>query len=203
MYEVFVDNKKILFIDSTQNFNNTICTMKSSSFLDFKNYHDLLVRLPSSDLIAVVCAQKEKVWRKFVENFQFIDAAGGIVTFNNSFLAIYRNDKWDLPKGKLEKKEQPVIGAEREIEEECGVSELEYINPICNTFHTYLFKDRPVLKKTYWYHFKTKNKQNLRPQHDEGITQAIWMQINRKQDFLNNTYASIIKVLNCFEKSES
>ena len=35
-----------------------------------------------------------------------MEAAGGLVKHaNGSYLFIYRNDKWDLPKGKIEKNE--------------------------------------------------------------------------------------------------
>jgi 8-oxo-dGTP pyrophosphatase MutT (NUDIX family) len=34
---------------------------------------------------------------------------------------ILRLGKWDLPKGKMEKNEEPMICAIREVEEECGI----------------------------------------------------------------------------------
>jgi ADP-ribose pyrophosphatase YjhB (NUDIX family) len=201
MYEVFIDKKKILFTDSTQNLNNFNYPILTLDFLKVKNYQDFLEGLPPSDCILIVCKHKEKAWQKFVDQFEFIEAAGGIVTFEDSFLAIFRNEKWDLPKGKLEKNENPVLGAMREIQEECGVSDMILVNEICNTFHTYEFNENPVLKKTYWYHFRITKKQELIPQIEEGITVAAWMKKNNKQTFLENTFESIKEVLCKFEKS--
>ena len=81
--------------------------------------------------------QKYKVYNKdgtvllienfntFCRNFITIYAAGGIV-YNNSqqILMIFRNNFWDLPKGKLELNEKIEDCAIREVEEETGVKEL-------------------------------------------------------------------------------
>jgi ADP-ribose pyrophosphatase YjhB (NUDIX family) len=40
----------------------------------------------------------------------------------DKFLMIYRMKKWDLPKGKKEKKEKYKDTAVREVSEECNVS---------------------------------------------------------------------------------
>ena len=42
---------------------------------------------------------------------------------NGSYLFIYRNDKWDLPKGKIEKNEVVIEAAVREVMEETGVAD--------------------------------------------------------------------------------
>jgi ADP-ribose pyrophosphatase YjhB (NUDIX family) len=199
MYEVFIDNKKILFTDSTKYLNNLKYSILNLEQLEFKNYGEFVKSLSTFDLIVVVSKTIETAWIKFVENFDLIEAAGGIVTFDDSFLAIYRNEKWDLPKGKLEKNEDPVLGAKREIEEECGVNGLIFIDQICNTFHTYDFKGIPILKKTYWYHFSISKNQHLTPQIEEGITLVSWVKIQNKQAFLNNTYDSIREVIMKFE----
>ena len=53
----------------------------------------------------------------------FIEAAGGLVQKQNEFLWIYRNNKWDLPKGKLENNETYDYAALREVKEECGLDD--------------------------------------------------------------------------------
>ena len=57
-------------------------------------------------------------WSDFCSNYKIIEAAGGLV-FNdkNKILMIFRNGKWDLPKGKLEIGEQIQDGAIREVKE--------------------------------------------------------------------------------------
>ncbi len=200
MYEVFIDNRKILFTDSTENLNNFNYPILSFDFFKVKNYNDFHERLPPSDVILILCKHKEKAWLKFIDHFELIEAAGGIVTFDDTFLAIFRNEKWDLPKGKLEKNENPAFGAMREIQEECGVTDMIFVNEICNTFHTYEFNGKPILKKTHWYHFSVAKKQDLIPQIEEGITEVIWMKNNNKQTFLDNTFESIKEVFSKFEK---
>ena len=57
------------------------------------------------------------------ELLPLIEAAGGLVkNENGDYLFIYRNDKWDLPKGKIEKDEKTKVAAVREVEEECGIA---------------------------------------------------------------------------------
>ena len=42
-------------------------------------------------------------WNKFCSDFQIIHAAGGLVyNPNDQLLCIFRNNVWDLPKGKIE-----------------------------------------------------------------------------------------------------
>jgi 8-oxo-dGTP pyrophosphatase MutT (NUDIX family) len=195
MYEVFVDNKKILFTDYIQDFNNPLAAIVESRLLSFDNYVDLLKKLPSTSIILVLCENAETTWNQFIRNFKYIEAAGGIVECENNFLAILRNEKWDLPKGKLEKNEDPILGAIREIEEECGVKDLQFIKTLTVTYHTYEYKGYPVIKKTFWYKFQVTDKQTLTPQIEEGITKAVWYDKDRVDQFLDNTFESIKEVL--------
>ena len=58
----------------------------------------------------------------FARNFRIIHAAGGIVrNEQEAILMIYRLDKWDFPKGKVEAGEQYAEAAIREVEEETGL----------------------------------------------------------------------------------
>ena len=48
----------------------------------------------------------EEILKKFTQEIPLMVAAGGVVTNpEGKVLFIYRNDKWDLPKGKLDKGE--------------------------------------------------------------------------------------------------
>src|ERR1700730_7271010 len=63
---------------------------------------------------------KRAVWKKF----QVILAAGGLVMDQHKqVLLIHRKGKWDLPKGKLDKKESLEACALREVKEETGLKE--------------------------------------------------------------------------------
>ena len=82
------------------------------------------------------------------ESVTQIGAAGGLVKNEaGEYLFIYRNDKWDLPKGKIEKAERVKDAAVREVEEECGIKVSKLEEKICKTYHVYIYKGEVVLKK--------------------------------------------------------
>ena len=108
------------------------------------------------------------------------------------FLFIFRNGKWDLPKGKAEYDETPEMTALREVEEECGLKNLKIEKVLTKTFHTYKEKGKLILKKTHWYLMTIDEDQKLIPQTEEGITEVKWVAENRiEREVLVNTYASI------------
>ena len=131
-------------------------------------------------------------WKDFCSRYTLIEAAGGIV-YNNQdeLLMIFRNGKWDLPKGKLEQGETKQQCAIREVEEECGVSGLNIIKQVPNTYHTYFDNDESILKKTYWFLMKTDYSGNLEPQIKEGITKVCWTDKGQKLIRKMDTYANI------------
>ena len=130
-------------------------------------------------------------------NHIFIEAAGGVVyNLKNQLLMIFRNGKWDLPKGKLELNEDIKKCALREVEEECGVKNLVIIKKIKDTYHTYSINDKQILKKTTWFLMKTNFLGNLSPQVSEGITNVVWLNNNQVEQKLKNTYGNIKDVLN-------
>ena len=75
-------------------------------------------------------------WESFCAGYKLIEAAGGLVyNDKNQILMIFRNGKWDLPKGKLEVGENIEQCAIREVEEECGVSGLTITQQLQKTYH--------------------------------------------------------------------
>ena len=53
--------------------------------------------------VYVLCDDVVKTWELFVAHFEFVQAAGGLVINPDlKVLFIFRMDKWDLPKGKVE-----------------------------------------------------------------------------------------------------
>jgi len=125
-----------------------------------------------------------------------IKAAGGLVQNEcGEYLFIFRNGKWDLPKGKVEKGEKMKKAAVREVEEECGVQVMQREQRICKTYHIYEINNKPVLKRTNWYAMRVKGVPELIPQREEGITQALWVAPSKIAPLLENTYPSILQVL--------
>ena len=135
-------------------------------------------------------------WKNFCADKILIKAAGGIVLNNeNQVLMILRNGKWDLPKGKLEFNEDIKECAIREVEEECGVRNLEIVNKIAETYHTYRAGNRDILKHTFWFRMRTDHNSDLIPQTSEGITKVEWVDQKDIVSKLENTYLSIKDLL--------
>ncbi|MBN2742559.1 MAG: NUDIX domain-containing protein [Marinilabiliaceae bacterium] len=128
--------------------------------------------------------------------FHYIEAAGGVVEGPGGFLlCIHRLGVWDLPKGKAEAGELPSETALREVEEECGIGNIALRDKITDTYHTYEHKGKMVLKRTHWYAMAVDALQPLTPQLSEDILAAEWLGRDRLGEVLQNTYPSIVEVL--------
>ena len=136
-------------------------------------------------------------WESFCKEYKIIIAAGGLVyNTKDQILMIFRNGKWDLPKGKLDKWETSEEGAIREVTEECGVSELEIIRPLQDTYHTYKLDGEKILKKIFWFEMRSFHVDSLEPENKEGITLALWVEKKDIKDKLHNSYGNIVELLN-------
>ena len=135
-------------------------------------------------------------WESFCAGYKLIEAAGGLVyNDTNQLLMIFRNGKWDLPKGKLEVGENIEQCAIREVEEECGISELLITQQLQETYHTYEINGQKILKRTYWFEIKSSFKGNLLPQTIEGITEAVWVDKENIAEKLENSFGNIAELL--------
>lgn len=125
--------------------------------------------------------------------FKCIEAAGGIVRNRiREYLFIKRLGVWDLPKGKLHKKEPIEKGALREVKEETGLKGLLITKNLPPTFHIYKNKKGiEVLKQTHWFEMKCHIDQKPVPQIEEDITEAKWFSYNDLNIPMQNTYASL------------
>lgn len=124
-----------------------------------------------------------------------VEAAGGWVkNAVGDFLFIFRNGKWDLPKGKMETNESKDVAALREVEEECGVSVASLDSALHTTFHVYEQDEQVILKPTYWYNMTVLETAPLIPQIEEGITAVMWVAKSQIREKLQNTYPAIIEV---------
>ncbi|MBJ7427818.1 MAG: NUDIX domain-containing protein [Bacteroidia bacterium] len=198
MYKIFINDKPFIIA-------NSAFTDNSFPSFDFeeKLFETKIAEVFANQFSGVVfkCNDEELVFNKFAKHFKIIEAAGGLV-FNskNQLLLIERLGVWDLPKGKIELGEIPEIAAVREVEEECAVTELTIENLVCKSYHTYFFKKKHILKRTYWYKMNTDFNKNLVPQTEEDITKVEWQNFTKNDIETLNTYKSIKDVLRkCFE----
>ena len=147
-------------------------------------------------LYYVLCSDPKAFLKTVAKSVTLIEAAGGLVkNENGEYLFIYRNNKWDLPKGKIEKEEKIKVAAVREVEEECGIKVGNLDEKICKTYHVYVMKGEVVLKKTHWFRMRGKAQEKLKPQKEEGITDVRWFKKDHIGPIIANTFPSIIDVL--------
>ena len=141
-----------------------------------------------------------ETFRKLKKDCVVIKAAGGLVeSADGNYLFIFRNKKWDLPKGKLEDGENMKETAVREVEEECGIKVYKRDEKLCKTYHVYPAGSKLVIKKTNWYKMRVKGEPKLIPQKEEGIDKAVWLDKKAIAPVLKNTYPSIVEVLKAGE----
>lgn len=159
-----------------------------------------LKRLNKLEQITFVVQNPEVAVQVVKDNFKIIKAGGGIVEKDDKILMIYRLKKWDLPKGKLKKKENPKEGAKREVEEECSIK-VELKEKICTTWHSYSRKGRKYLKKINWYRMSCISDKNMQPQVEEDIQEVKWMDRKDAAKALKKSYKSISTVFDYYSSS--
>lgn len=137
-----------------------------------------------------------KIMKELIAQFNLVKAGGGLVkNKQGEYLLIFRNKKWDLPKGKLEKRETSRNGAKREVEEECGIKGLKITSLLQQTFHIYELQQKLMIKQTYWYGMSYSGSKKTVPQKEEGIEKAIWANPKNIVKLSKNMYPSIADVL--------
>jgi len=187
---VYLSDFKLVFIDKKDK-DSYVNELKMP--FDAKKIAEA-AKVTEKDLF-IECDNLTENFKEFGKEFILIEAAGGLIKNDkDEYLFIYRHNKWDLPKGKLEKKETPEKAAVRECQEECGLKDITLNDFLLNTYHIYLFKKGWALKKTHWYNMLC-NETNLVPQLEESITDIGWKSRIEIPGMLNNTYYNIIDVL--------
>ncbi len=131
--------------------------------------------------------------------FKIVKAAGGLIRKKDKFLMIYRMKKWDLPKGKKERKEKYEQTAVREVGEECNVT-VKIGRKICTTWHTYTMNKSSMLKKTRWYIMDIIDDSKMRPAAEEDIEELRWMNPKEVYHALQHSYKSIHYVFEQYDQ---
>ena len=193
MIKIYVGDKPIMLTDQI---------LKEDGF---KNYliksapiGNILKQLNATKLKSVhlVHPDKDQLLPELFKLLPMIRAAGGkVIHQNKKVLFIYRNDKWDLPKGRIEKNESFEKAAIREIEEETGVSNLSITKPLQTTYHIFKRNGKHALKETFWFEMKTNYSGVLVPEKSEGITKVEWLDNFEFEQVLSNSYANIRDLL--------
>lgn len=149
---------------------------------------------------AVVCTDTDATFEAFAARFTPVEAAGGVVRdAAGRSLMIFRNGRWDLPKGHVEAGERIEDCAVREVEEETGACEIELGSKLCETVHCYRLGDRWEMKRTHWFAMTTRRTDTLSPQREEGIVRAVWCTPSQVASHLKGTFPTIRRVMECLD----
>ncbi|PWA10926.1 NUDIX hydrolase [Flavobacterium laiguense] len=189
MYKVFV-NDKPLFL-----------TNEISKETDFQLF--LLESIDIEQIIVKIFQNKikkaylyhpdESVIMKTLKAKIPVNKAGGGLVYNKKgeVLFIFRNGKWDLPKGGTEKGELIEATAMREVEEETGVNELSITNKLQKTYHIFKRNGKYKLKITHWFEMQSTFEGTPKGQLEEGIEKVVWFKPSEIPEALKNSYENI------------
>lgn len=200
MYKVFVDNRPLTIAAEAgiiNSFEPGNLILQYHGKEELEKVVEMLWTAPPIGETIVYHHDLEKLWSDFKSLFKLVPAAGGLVKNNKGeFLAIFRNGKWDLPKGKIDPGETEAEAAVREVEEECGISGVELGDHLCHTYHMYPNKsNKLVLKPTTWYNMRYAGENSFSPQSTEGISEVAFKSETDLNEIYSNTFESIKTVL--------
>ncbi len=149
--------------------------------------------LETHNKVCLLADDPEAAFEHFAAEFSWVEAAGGLVEAEHGagVLMIYRNGRWDLPKGHVEAGEAIEVAAQREVEEETGVA-AKLQEHLCETLHAYYspFTERWELKQTHWFRM-TADVAPLTPQTEEGIEAVAWVAEEELAAHLAASYPTI------------
>jgi len=189
MYKVFVNESPLILTNKLSQI-----TKENYFLLNPTAVNDAIVALVENRLTEayIYHPNQEEILKKFTKMIPLVLAAGGVVTnAKGKVLFIYRNNKWDLPKGKVDKGETIEEAAVREVEEETGVKKLRIENFLKTTFHIFKRNGTYKLKEVHWYAMKTSYEGKLVGQKSEGIERVKWKGPKKIKKALENSYTNI------------
>ncbi len=149
MYKVFVKQNLLYISNEPLKSVKGFKKVNNLEFIDDQVFETLLPALETEyDIPVCYCLYAIDpvfIWRRFRKQYKLVLAGGGIVrNKKEKILFIFRNGRWDLPKGKAEEGELIEETALREVKEECGLNHLELRYHVIDTYHTYDQKNKLV-----------------------------------------------------------
>jgi 8-oxo-dGTP pyrophosphatase MutT (NUDIX family) len=189
MYKVFV-NDKPLFL-TNQIFKETDFQLFLLESVDFKQ---LIVKYFQNKIQkAYLYHPDEKEILKVLKTKIPVNKAGGGLVYNKNgeVLFIFRNGKWDLPKGGTNKGEEIEDTAMREVEEETGVNGLSISKKLQKTYHIFKRNGIYKLKVTHWFEMQSTYDGIPIGQAEEGIEKVEWKNPEQIKEALKNSYENI------------
>jgi 8-oxo-dGTP pyrophosphatase MutT (NUDIX family) len=189
MYKVFVNDKPLFLTNEVQKETDFKLFLLES--VDIKN---LIIKIFQNKIQkAFLYHPDEKLIMKTLRAKLPVEKAGGGLVYNKNgeVLFIFRNGKWDLAKGGMEKNETIEETAIREVEEETGVTGLVITEKLQKTYHIFKRNGRYKLKITQWFEMRTKFEGIPQGQAEEGIEKVEWVHPDQIMSLMENSYENI------------
>lgn len=189
MYKVFVNDKPLFLTNEIE---------KETDFqlflLESVDIEQLIIKMFQNKIqkASLYYPDEKAILKKMKEKIPVNKAGGGLVyNAKGEVLFIFRNGKWDLPKGGIEKGEEIEETAMREVEEETGVGKLTIKRKLQKTYHVFKRNGKYKLKITHWFEMYSKFDGTPLPQSNEGIERAVWLNPEQVKEALKNSFENI------------
>jgi 8-oxo-dGTP pyrophosphatase MutT (NUDIX family) len=189
MYKVFVNDKPLFLTNEIE---------KETDFqiflLESIDIEQLVIKMFNNKIkkCYLYYPDEKVIFKKLKEKIPVQKAGGGLVyNKKGEILFIFRNGKWDLPKGGKEKAEKMRSTAMREIEEETGVNKLTIQKKLQKTYHIFKRNGKYKLKITQWFEMTSDFDGIPVGQLEEGIDKAVWLNPDEVKEALKNSYENI------------
>ncbi len=189
MYKVFVNDRPLFLTNEI---------LKETDFqfflLDSVDVEQVIVKMFQNKIHKAYLyhPDEKEIMKKLKSKISVNKAGGGLVyNKNGDVLFIFRNGKWDLPKGGIKKEELIEACAIREVEEETGVSGLKIGTKLQKTYHIFKRNGSYKLKITHWFEMKTNFDGIPVGQLEEGIEKVAWLNQEQIKEALKNSYENI------------
>ncbi|QSW89665.1 MULTISPECIES: NUDIX domain-containing protein [Flavobacterium] len=189
MYKVFVNDKPLFLTNEIS---------KETDFqlflLESIDIEQLIIKIFQNKIQkAILYHPDESEIMKTLKAKIPVNKAGGGFVYNKKgeVLFIFRNGKWDLPKGGIEKGEDIEETAMREVEEETGVNKLRITNKLQKTYHIFKRNGKYKLKITHWFEMQSDFEGTPHGQLEEGIEKVAWLNPEQIKEALTNSYENI------------
>jgi 8-oxo-dGTP pyrophosphatase MutT (NUDIX family) len=189
MYKVFINDKPLFLTNEVA---------KETDFqlflLESVDIEQLIIKMFNNKINKAYLyhPDEKEILNKVKEKIPVKKAGGGLVyNKKGEVLFIFRNGKWDLPKGGCDKGEEIEDCSIREVEEETGVNDLKITKKLQKTYHVFKRNGVYRLKTTHWFEMTTTFEGMPVPEVNEGIEKVAWLNQEQIKEALTNSYENI------------
>jgi len=208
MYVVGIRNALLYLLSNAEEFEYEGYATKvfyTPPLRKFGKYIEEIIQLEESNTFVFYFKEPYMAWHYIFGQCICVRSAGLVVfyedpeAYSREVLMIYRRDKWDFPKGKIELNETPEECALREFKEECGVEDgidISQLRFLTRSYYLIQQPGRNTGKEVKWFGVKLNHKiDKFNPQKDEDITQVAWIKKEEAPLVMVNTYPIIRDIL--------